>query len=161
MLALAGVAACAPRIDGPTAQQRAHDARDGERLTAQLAALPGVVKAEVLLRRPARDPLSTDAPAPPALSLVVIVDDRADRAAIRDHAKRLAGALAPDVTPAIVVEVGAIRPQLATVGPFVVEAKSRGPLRAVLGIALALLAAFAGAVAWHELRALRRWRLTR
>lgn len=161
MLAVVSLAACAPRIDGPTAQQRAHDAEDGARLGAQLAALPGVVTAEVLLRRVTRDPLSTDAPVPAALSLVVIVDDRADRVAIGDRAKQLAAAVAPDLAPTIVVEVGAVRPQLTSVGPFVVEARSRGLLRAVLGIALALLAACAGAIAWSELRALRRWQLTR
>jgi type III secretory pathway lipoprotein EscJ len=144
------IAACAPTVDGPAEHQRVVDLADGQRLTAQLSALPGVVRAEVMLRRAVRDPLATIPASPAGASLVVIVDDKADRAATTDAAKRLAKSIAPDVEPTIVVEVGAIRPTLSKVGPFTVEEASKGPLRAVLGIALALIALLAGYVAWRE-----------
>lgn len=141
---------CAPSVDGPGEHQRAIDRADGERLTAQLAALPGVVRAEVMLHRAARDPLATAPASPAGASLVVIVDDQTDRAATTDAAHRLARAIAPDVEPTVLVEVGAIRPTLAKVGPFTVDATSRNPLRAVLGGALALIAGLAGWIAWRE-----------
>jgi type III secretory pathway lipoprotein EscJ len=148
------VAACAPIVDGPSERQRTADHADAERLTAQLSALPGVVRAEVMLRRAARDPLATAPAAPASVSLVVIVDDQADRGATRATARSLARAVAPELEPTIVVEVGAIRPTLAKVGPFTVEQTSRGPLRAVLGIALVLIIALAGWIAWRERRRL-------
>ncbi|MGN6109270.1 MAG: hypothetical protein ACTHU0_29455, partial [Kofleriaceae bacterium] len=120
------------------------------RLEAQLAALPGVVRAGVELRRPIRDPLApaVSAPAAPAASVVVIVDDRADRAAIAAAARTLVQPFAPAAPPAIVVEVGAIRPELARVGPFTVERGSKAALQATLAIALAAIAALAGWLAW-------------
>lgn len=141
---------CAPVVDGPAERQRATDRADAARLTAQLAALPGVVRAEVLIRRAVADPLATTAPSPPAASCVVIVDDRADRAAITAATRALARAAAPELAPAIVVEVGARRPELAKVGPFTVEARSRGALRGVLAGLLALVVALAGWIAWRE-----------
>jgi len=149
---LAVVAACAPTVDGPAERQRSADRSDADRLAAQLSALPGVVRAEVMLRRAASDPLATTPPAPPAVSLVVIVDDQADRAMTSEAARRLARAVAPALEPTLVVEVGAIRPTLATVGPFTVEATSRGPLRAVLGSVLAVIAGLAGWIAYRERR---------
>lgn len=153
-LALA-LAACAPTITGPAERQRALDREDGARLAAQLAALPGVVRAEAVIRRPARDPLAPGSPtaAPPAAaSLAITVDDRADRAAIAGAARTLARALAPEAAPAIVVEVGAIRPRLAKVGPFTVEAASQAPLKAALAAALALIAALASWIGWTARR---------
>lgn len=141
--------ACAPVVDGPVEKQRISDRNDGDRLAAQLAALPGVVRTEVMLRRPVRDPLGVDPPASGAASIVVIVDDQADRAATLETTKRLAAAAAPDIDPAIVVEVGAVRPVMAKIGPFTVEAKSKGPLKAALVVVLALLAAVAGWIAWR------------
>ena len=146
---LVGVlAACAPEVAGPVEQQATADRADSSRLTAQLAALPGVVRAEVILHRPARDPLSLAAPAPPASSIVVIVDDRADRPAIESSTRALTKALAPVVEPTVVVEVGATRAELAKVGPFTVEASSKGALKGTLAVALALIAALAGWIAW-------------
>ena len=148
--ACAACMACVPIVDGPAERQRARDREDGARLAAQLAALPGVVRAEVVLRRAVRDPLAPPStPAPPAgASIVAIVDDRTDRAAIAGAARMLLASLAPDLTPAIVVEVGAVRPSLARVGPFTVEAASKAPLQAALAGALALIAALAGWLGW-------------
>lgn len=150
--------ACAPRVDGPADQQRAHDRIDETRLAAQVGALPGVVKSEVVLRRALKDPLATAPPVPGMLSLVIVVDDRADRAAITAHATQLAQAIAPDTRPAIVVDVGATRATLAKVGPFAVEAASQKPLKATLAIAFATIAALAGAIARERYRAIRRYR---
>jgi hypothetical protein len=144
--------ACAPSVDGPVERQRASDREDGSRLSAQLGALPGVIRAEVVLRRAARDPLATAAPVAPAASLVVIVDDLADRAATLATARTLSRAIAPELEPTIVVEVGGRRPRLAKVGPFTVEAASRDGLRATLAIGLALLAALAAWAAWSFAR---------
>jgi type III secretory pathway lipoprotein EscJ len=141
--------ACAPVVDGPAEMQHTIDRVDEQRLTAQLLALPGVVRAEVLIRRPARDPLGTQPAAAPGASIVVIVDDQTDRAATTAAARSLANVAAPGIEPAIVVEVGAVRPVLAKVGPFTVEAASKGRLKAVLAIALAVIAALAG---WIALR---------
>lgn len=148
--------ACAPVVDGPADKQRATDRGEGDRLAMQLAALPGVVRTDVIVRRPARDPLAPREPVAPATaSIVVIVDDQADRAATIDATKRLAGAAVPGVDPAIVVEVGAVRPVMAKLGPFTVEASSKGPLKIALAIVLALLAAIAGGIAWRA-RPIRR-----
>lgn len=150
-LALGSLAACAPAVDGPGERQRTIDREDGDRLARQLAAVPGVVSAHVTLRRVAADPLATR-PAPPATAaILLVVDDRADRGAAQQAAVQLARATAPEVTaPAVIVQVGAVRPQLATVGPFTVEARSRGPLRAALAVALALIVALAGWIAVRE-----------
>ena len=149
------LAACAPAVDGPAERQRALDREDSARLAAQLSALPGVVRAEAVIRRAARDPIVAPAAAPaiaPAASVAITIDDRADRAAIASAARTLAAALAPGAAPAIVVEVGAIRPRLAKVGPFTVEAGSQAPLRAALAAALVAIAALAGALGWAALR---------
>jgi hypothetical protein len=160
LLALAlALAACAPVVEGPAERQRALDREDGVRLAAQLAALPGVVRAEAVVRRAVRDPLAgraapADRAAPTAgaaASLAIVVDDRADRAAITGAARTLARAIVPEAAPAIVVEVGAIRPRLAQVGPFTVEAASQAPLKATLVAALALIAALAAWIAWTAL----------
>jgi hypothetical protein len=167
LAAAAALAACAPAVDGPAERQRALDREDGARLGAQISALPGVVRAEAVVRRPMPDPLApaaaprlpaTTAPAAtaPAASIAIIVDDRADRAAIAEAARTLARAIAPGAAPAVVVEVGAIRPRLARVGPFTVEAASQAPLRAALAAALALIAALAGWIAWTAARRQRR-----
>jgi hypothetical protein len=148
----AAAAACATVVDGPAERQRALDREDGARIAAQLAALPGVVRAEAVIRRPFRDPLAPGPAAPPAASIAIVVDDGADRAAVTAAARTLAHALAPAAAPAIVVEVGAVRPSLARVGPFTVEAASRTPLRAALAAALAVIAALAGWIGWTSRR---------
>jgi hypothetical protein len=154
-LLLVVLVACAPSVDGPVERQRAADRADAERLTAQIAALPGVVRAEVMLHRAARDPLSTAPAVASTASFVVIVDDKADREATKASARMLSRAVVADVEPAIVVELGAIRPELAKVGPFTVEQHSRGPLRVALGIAFAVILGLAGWIAWRERARLR------
>lgn len=142
--------ACAPVVDGPVEKQRAADRSDGDRLAVQLSALPGVVRTEVLVRRPARDPLAREAAVGPSTAaIVVIVDDQADRAATMEATKRLAGAAVPGALPTIVVEVGAVRPVLAKLGPFTVEASSKKPLKLALAVVFALLAAVSGWIAWR------------
>lgn len=134
------LAACAPTVDGPIAAQRARDGEDAARLAAQVRALPGVVRVEAALHRPARDPFTPDAPA--GGTMAIVVDDAADQAAIR----RDALALAP-VPVTIALEVGAKHVELATVGPFTVDAGSRLPLKVALSVMLALAAAGSGAMA--------------
>src|SRR5262249_31401305 len=148
--------ACAPVVDGPAERQRALDREDGARLAAQLAALPGVIRAEAVVRRAVRDPLARGAAGADAASIAIAVDDRADRAAIAGAARTLPRALVPGAEPAIVVEVGGPRPHLAQVGPFTVEAASQAPLRAVLAAGLALLAALAAWIGWTGRRRRRR-----
>ncbi len=148
--------ACAPVVDGPVDKQRVVDRSEGDRLATQLSALPGVVRADVIVRRPVRDPLAPrEVVAPATASIVVIVDDQADRATTIDATRRLAGAAVPGIVPAIVVEVGAARPALAKLGPFTIEASSKGPLKIAFALVLALLAAAAGGIAWRA-RPIRR-----
>ena len=64
-------------------------------------------------------------------------------------AKQLARGTLPGVEPAVVVEVGAVRPVMAKLGPFTVEASSKAPLKIALAIVFALLAALSGWVAWR------------
>jgi len=151
VLALVAWAACAPTVTGPSDHQRSIDREDADRLAAQLAALPGAITAHATLHRSVRDPLAVTPASPSSAAVLVIVDDRADRPAITRAATELTRATAPDIaSPVILVEVGGIRPTLAKVGPFTVEAASRGPLRAALAIALALVAALAGWIALRE-----------
>ena len=149
ILALLVVIACAPTVDGPLEQQRARDTADATALTTQLAALPGAVRAQVTLHRPITDPLGASQPA--AAAVLVVVDDHADRAAIERTTRALVHGTAPEITePQVAIEVGATRPQLAKVGPFTVEAGSRSTLVALLTVALGLVAALAGWIAWRE-----------
>jgi type III secretory pathway lipoprotein EscJ len=156
VIAVLVVTACAPTIDGPLETQRAADRDDAVRVAAQLAALPGAVRADVTLRRPIVDPL-TQVTSPASAAVLVVVDDRADRAAIARASVALVRGTAPEILePAIVVELGATRPQLVEVGPFTVEAGSRRRVVATLAAAFAVIAALAGWLAWRE-----RWRLAR
>ena len=141
--------ACAPVVYGPVEKQLATDRSDGDRLAVQLSALPGVVRSEVMLRRPVRDPLGVEPAGAPSASIVVIIDDRADRTAMLATAKQLARGTLPGVEPAVVVEVGAVRPVMAKLAPFTVEASSKAPLKIALAIVFALLAALSGWVAWR------------
>ena len=143
------VIACAPQIDGPLEQQRARDTADATALAAQLTALPGAVHADVTLHRAVTDPLGASQPA--AAAVVVIVDDKADRATIERAKRVLLRGTAPDIAdPQVAIEVGATRPELAKVGPFTVEARSKGRLVALLAAALGLIATLAGWIAWRE-----------
>jgi len=153
LVAASLLAGCAPTVAGPAERQRTVDREDADRLAAQLQTLPGAVTASVTLHRSVEDPLAVAAPSPSSAAVLVIVDDRADRAATLRAATDLTRAAAPEIErPVILVEVGAIRPTLAKVGPFTVEAASRGPLRAALAIALLVVAALAGWIALRERR---------
>ncbi|MDB4958065.1 MAG: hypothetical protein JWO36_5634 [Myxococcales bacterium] len=153
VFSLAMLGGCAPQVDGPVEQHRAVDRDDADRLARQLAELPGAVRSQVTLHRPVRDPLGTEPPGPASAAVLVVVDDQADRAAIERSARALARGTAPEIAdPSIVIEIGAIRPVLAQVGPFTVEQHSKSALVAALSIALAVIAVLAGWVAWRERR---------
>jgi hypothetical protein len=149
--ALVCLIACAPAIDGPVEHQRDRDRLDGARIEAELALLPGAAAARVVVHRAARDPLAVaEAPGVPTAAVLLVVDDAADRALLSATARVLVRAAVPEVAePAIATVVAAPRTALASVGPFTVAASSRGPLRAVLAVALALIAALAGWIAWR------------
>ncbi len=149
--------ACAPPVDGPIDHQRTIDIVDADRLAAQLSKLPGAIRAEVTLHRPVVDPL-TEASTPPSAAVMIVVDDKADRRAITRSAFALLHGTAPEIPePEIVVELGAVRPQMASVGPLTVEARSKPKLVALLAIAFATVAMLAGWSAWRErARLLRR-----
>jgi len=150
MVVVLALSACAPTIVGPVEQQRAIDQNDATRLGKQLSQLPGAVHADVTLRRPAIDPL-TQAATPGSAAVLVVVDDAADRDAVIRSAIALVRGTAPEIAePAIVVELGATRPRLATVGPFTVEARSKSRVVGVLAAAFAVIAALAGFIAWRE-----------
>jgi hypothetical protein len=158
-VAVAISAACAPLVDGPIDHQRALDREDSDRLSAQLAQLPGVVTANAVLHHPIRDPLAVTAPSPATFSAVIAVDDRAAPDAIRAATTRLAHAALPELPAgaALPIEVNVVvhRPTMARVGPFSVEDSSRGPLKITLVLGCLAIAALAGVVA----RRARRHRL--
>jgi type III secretory pathway lipoprotein EscJ len=142
---------CAPTIDGPVERQRAADRDDSARLAAQLGGLPGTVDVRVMIHRAALDPLARSPGQPATAAILLVVDDQANRPALTDAARQLVRATVPEVAnPAIVVQVGARRPELAKVGPFVVEQSSKAALRAVLAIALTLIALLAAWIAYRE-----------
>ena len=152
LVTLSFLAACAPTIDGPVERQAATDRTDATRLAAQLSALPGAIRADVTLRRPTVDPL-TERATPPSAAIVVVVDDTADATTIKRSTIALVRGTAPEIPePTIVVELGAIRPRLATLGPWRVEASARRGLITVLAAAFALVAGLAGYIAWRARR---------
>jgi type III secretory pathway lipoprotein EscJ len=158
-IAVAISAACAPPVDGPIDHQRALDREDSDRLAAQLARLPGVVSASVVLHHAMRDPLAATAPSPAAFSAVIAVDDKAAPDAIRAAAIRLGRAAVPELVAdaALPIEINAVvhRPTVTRVGPFSVEDSSSGPLKLTLAIGLLAIAGLAAALA----RSARRHRL--
>ena len=144
------LAACAPQIDGPVEHQRAADRDDSARLAGQLAELPGAVRADVTLHRPITDPL-TQVHTPGSAAVTLIVDDRADRAALAASARDLVHATAPQIpSPSIAVELGATRPELAHLGPFTVEAHTKRRLQLLLALLFSALALSAGWIAYRE-----------
>ena len=157
-LAVAISAACAPPVDGPIDHQRAIDRDDGDRLAAQLAQLPGVVTASVVLHHALRDPLAVVAPRPTTFTAVLGVDDRADPTALRAATTRLARATLPELPEAALpIEINAVvhRPVVAKVGPFSVEDSSRTSLRVTLALGCLAIAALAATLALG----VRRYRL--
>jgi hypothetical protein len=139
--------ACAPVVDTPETRSRSADVADGDRLSAQLAALPGAWSAHATLHRAFRDPL-TGQSSPAAASALIVVEAAADRAELQRAAGVLVRAAAPDVVaPAVIVVAGAPRPELASVGPFRVARGSRGLLVATLAAGLVAIAGLAIALA--------------
>jgi type III secretory pathway lipoprotein EscJ len=160
-LAVAGVACDRDLVPPPRAAHDARDDADARRIEVQLAAVPGIAAAHAIVRRPFRDPLvrTTTPPVPATASILIVVDPRADRAAVTATATDLATAALPDVAPAAIRQV--VVPAAATatlasasVGPFDVAPGSRRPLIATLVVALVAILALAGWTAWRE-----RWRV--
>jgi len=149
--AVAISAGCAPPIDGPIEHQRAIDRDDGDRLAAQLAQLPGVVSASVVLHHAMRDPLAVTPPAAATFSAVIATDDLAEPDVLRAATVRLARAALPELpgtaAPAIEIHVAVHRPTLAKVGPFSVEDSSRTPLKTALALGCLAIAGLAGSLA--------------
>lgn len=136
-------------VDSPADRARAADLADSDRLSVQLAALPGALSAHATLHHTFRDPLTpVVASSPSSAAVLIVIDGGADVAATRDAATALVRATAPDIAqPAVLVEVGAPRPVLATVGPFTVEQHSRSRLIATLAAGLAIIAGLALVIA--------------
>jgi len=150
------ISACAPPVDGPVDRQRAIDRDDGDRLAAQLAQLPGVVAASVVLHHAHRDPLAVAPPADATAAAVISVDDRADREAIRSAAARLIRATLPELpvgaAPPIEINATVRRATLARVGPFSVEDSSKAALKTTLALGCLVIAGLAGAIALYARR---------
>jgi hypothetical protein len=155
-IALAIPAGCAPPIDGPIDHQRAIDRDDGDRLAAQLAQLPGVVGATVVLHHAMRDPLAVTPPAVATFSAVIATDDQAEPDALRAATARLAHAALPELpgTAALPIEINVAvrRPTVAKLGPFWVEQSSRTPLKAALTLGCLVIAGLAGSLALRARR---------
>ena len=150
-----GTLGCAPVIDGPIDRQRAIDRDDGDRLAAQIARLPGVAAASVVLHRAMRDPLGAAPPVAPMLVAVITVDDRSDPEAIRAAATRVSRATLPELPPSdLAIEIAATvhRPIVARVGPFSVEESSRDALRATLALGCTAIAGLAAGLALRARR---------
>jgi len=156
VLAMAIPAGCAPPIDGPIEHQRAIDREDGDRLAAQLAQLPGVVGANVVLHHAMRDPLAVTPPAAATFSAVLATDDQAAPDALRAATARLAHAALPELPAAaalpIEINVAVRRPALAKLGPFWVEQAARTPLKAALALGCLAIAGLAGTLALRARR---------
>jgi hypothetical protein len=156
MLVVTALAAACDRdlVPAPRAAHDARDDADARRAQAQLAALPGVERASVVVHRPFRDPL---APAPPAAlvesataSVLLVGGDASTEAA----ARRLLVAALPDVRPeglSLVVAPRATPPiTTASVGPFLVAKSSSAALRVTLALGFATIAILAGLVAYRR-----------
>jgi type III secretory pathway lipoprotein EscJ len=134
--------ACAPQIAGPAERQREIDRSDGERLAAQLAQLPGAVRAEVTLHRPTADPFTHGA-TPASAAVLVVVDAQADRAAIARSSTMLVRGTAPEIAEAAIAVEVARAPVVAS-----------QPRPRLVPIAFAAIALLGGWLAWRE-----RWRI--
>lgn len=157
MVALAVIAGGCDRdlVPSPRARHDAADGADAGQLERQLAAIPGVASASVVVHRPFVDPLAPPSPPTAATASVLVVEARSDPS-IEQRVRTLARAALPDVPVSIVV-APPVAPPVATanVGPFVVAAESKRALQATLAIALAVIAALAGYVAWNQRRGIR------
>lgn len=143
-------------VPSPRAQHDARQDADAGRLEAQLAAIPGVARARVVLHRPFVDPLAPPGTRVAAGSAAILLVPDATTAAdtLDGSARRLARAALPDLAAAaITVEVVApARAPVTTaaVGPFEVAAHSQTALRATLALAFAAIAALAAVLAYRE-----------
>jgi hypothetical protein len=132
---LACLVACAPHIDGPLDQQHARDRADAAVLERELGHLTGVRAAHVALSRVATDPF-TGARTAQFAGAVLLVDARTDLQDTSRAATVLLHGVAPDIEPAIAVQIAA-RP---------LERSRPWPLAFAFG-AIAILA---GWLAWRE-----------
>jgi len=121
-----------------------------------IAQLPGVVRADVMLHHPVRDPLALAPASPPAFTAVITTDDQAAPEALRAAITRLAHAalpeLARDASVPIEINPAVHRATLAKVGPFTVDVESQAPLRAALSLALLAIIGLASALAVRSMR---------
>lgn len=152
VIALAVIGCDRDLVPSPRARHDARDDADARRLADQLAALPGVSRASVVVHRGFRDPLAPTAPAEPGTASILLVDPTADPARLAGIARELAiAALDLPASSISVVVAPAVQPAAtATVGPFSVSEGSRRPLQATLAIALLTIAALAGFIAYRE-----------
>lgn len=148
-LVLTILVACAS-VDGPVEQGRARDRADEARVSAQLAQLPGVQRASVVIERPVADPLSNAKPGTPHVTALIVVDGEAERPRVTAASQQLLAAL--EIAPTLIVDVGRPPPELVDVGPFTVEAHSRTPLRITLAAALFAIAALGALLARARMR---------
>jgi hypothetical protein len=165
-LALAMTGACSdPRVDTPAAQHAARDLTDAAALARHLEVIPGVVRASAWLTRPFADPLAPPRrPGRVIASIAIVLAGDADRAAVETSVRTLAAqALAADASaeaatadaPQISVFVASALPpppKLAHVGPFRVQASSRGPLIATFAAGLLAIVALCLWIVVIELR---------
>src|SRR5688572_17400897 len=93
-------------VPSPRAEHDARQDADARRLEAQLAAIPGVARAGVVLHRPFVDPLAPPGArvAPGSAAILLVPDapgaDHADR--LDGSARRLARAALPDLAAAAI-----------------------------------------------------------
>ena len=144
-------------VPSPRSRHDARDDADARRLAAQLAGLPGIADARVVVRRPYRDPLAPVAPSAAPVASILLVDTAAgDPARLAGVARELAGAALPDIARGAVHVVVAppVRPPVVTaaVGPFEVAAGSRTALRATLAAGLLVILGLAAVLALRERR---------
>lgn len=153
------VAACDRDAWSPRAEQARLTQDRAVALTAHLETLPGVTRASVLLDDAPADPLAPPAPDPaPRASIVLVLAPAADPDATTAAARAATLASVRDLADHDLVITARTTPAaaaLASVGPFEVSPRSRGPLLATLAAALALIALLA---AWIAITGARRRR---
>ena len=149
----AALAACAPTVETPADAAHRRDLRDAAAIAAQLARLPMVTHADVVLRRPVADPLRAAPPAAATAAVLLVHEARAAGGSLVADARALVAGAAPEVAPehlTVVARPAAPPVVLAPVGPFRVAASSRPGLVATLVALLALCAGLGVTLAWRE-----------
>ncbi len=150
-----GARETAPRSPLIPTERDVHDTLERSRAASverALSALPGIARATVTLSLPLRDPLSGLAPTP--ARAVAVIEGTATEAHVRNVIVSSLDGLEPG---RVAVRVESPRaaspaPRLARVGPFVVGARSAGPLRATLAGFLGSTAIVASVLAWSRLK---------